>query len=187
MPDDAPNDATATDAPKADAPPAEPPKPTPPWEVEALRARLDAAEQQLANYKLVVADYENARKRTTRDAETAKKYACESFARDLLAALDNLDRALGAAKAAGDTGPLASGVSATADQFLAALRRHGVTRIECGPGSAFDTNLHQAVMEQPSPDFGPGQVVQVLQHGFLLHDRVLRPTSVIVAAAPTTT
>jgi molecular chaperone GrpE len=170
---DTPNEVP-TDGPRVDAP-----------EVDGVRARLDAAEQQLANYKLVVADYENARKRTARDAETAKKYACESFARDLLGALDNLDRALGAAKDAGDAGPLAAGVSATADQFLAALRRHGVTRIECGPGTAFDTNLHQAVMEQPSPDHAPGQVVQVLQHGFLLHDRVLRPTSVIVAAAPT--
>ncbi len=160
------------DAPSADA-----------TELDAVRAKLDATEQQLANFKMAVADYENARKRTVRDAEVSKKYAAESFARDLLGALDNLDRALSAAKTAGDTGPLATGVAATAEQFLGVLRRHGVNRIECEPGTVFDPNLHQAVMEQPSSDVEPGQVVQVLQQGFVLHDRVLRPASVIVAAA----
>ena len=162
------------------------PKPEAPadgTELEALRARLAAAEQDLNNYKLRLADYENARKRLLRDAEVEKKYAAEPLARDLLVVLDNLDRALEAAKAAGDGGPLAAGVSATASQLLDILRRHGVTRIECAPGTAFDPNRHQAVTLQPSKDFGPGQVVQVLQQGFLLHDRVLRPASVIVAAA----
>jgi len=153
-------------------------------ELGAVRAKLDATEQQLNNYKLVVADYENARKRMVRDAEVVKRYAAEPLARDLLIPLDNLDRALDAAKKAGDRGPLVTGVSATASQFLDVLRRHGVTRIECGPGTAFDPNLHQAVMQQPTNDFEPGQVVQVLQNGFLLHDRVLRPTSVIVATMP---
>jgi molecular chaperone GrpE len=153
-------------------------------ELDAVRAKLDATEQQLNNYKLVVADYENARKRLVRDAEVTRKYATESLARELLLALDNLDRALDAAKQAGDKGPLVSGVSATASQFLDVFKRHGVTRIECGPGTAFDPNLHQAVMQQPTNDFEPGQVTKVLQQGFLLHDRVLRPTTVIVASAP---
>ena len=98
-------------------------------------------------------------------------------------ALDNLDRALEAAKRAGDTGPLAAGVSATAAQFLEALKRHGITRMDVGPGAAFDPNLHEAVMKQPGTEFEPGQVAQVLQHGFLIHDRVLRPASVVVASA----
>jgi molecular chaperone GrpE len=153
-------------------------------ELDALRARLDAAEQQLGNYKLVVADYENARKRAARDADLVKKYASEGLARDLLGALDNLDRALDASKKAGDTGPLATGVAATASQFLDVLKRHGVTKIECGPGTAFDPNLHDAVMQQPTNDHAPGEVVQVLGAGFLLHDRVLRPATVIVATAP---
>ena len=152
-------------------------------ELDAVRSKLDATEQELNNYKLRLADYENARKRLLRDAEVEKKYATEPLARDLLAALDNLDRALAASRAAGDTGPLVTGVSATAAQFLDVLRRHGITRIECGPGTVFDPNLHQAVMQQPTADFEPGQVVQVLQQGFLIHDRVLRPASVIVASA----
>src|SRR6478736_1311925 len=93
-------------------------------ELEAVRAKLAATEKQIDDYKFVVADYENARKRTARDAEVAKKYAVEPLARDLLAALDNLDRALAAAKKAGDAGPLATGVSATATQLLEALKRH---------------------------------------------------------------
>jgi len=165
---------TANDTPK-----------TAPSELDAARAKLEATEQELNNYKLRLADYENARKRLLRDAEVERKYAAEPLARDLLAALDNLERALGAAKAAGDQGPLATGVSATAAQLLDALRRHGVTRIDCGPGTVFDPNLHQAVMQQPTADFEPGQVVQVLQQGFLIHDRVLRPASVVVAAAVT--
>jgi molecular chaperone GrpE len=152
-------------------------------ELDALRTKLAATDQELSNYKLKLADFDNARKRMVRDAEIERKYATESLARDLLAPLDNLDRALEASKRAGDTGPLATGVSVTATQFLDALKRHGVTRIEIVPGAAFDPNLHQAVMEQPSTEFAPGQVVQVLQQGFLLHDRVLRPASVIVASA----
>jgi molecular chaperone GrpE len=150
-------------------------------ELDAVRARLDATEQELANYKLRLADYENARKRLLRDAEVERKYATEPLARDILAALDNLDRALAAAREAGDAGPLAAGVSATAAQFLDVLRRHGVTRIEVAPGTEFDPNRHQAVTQQPTADFAPGQVVQVLQQGFLIHDRVLRPAAVIVA------
>ncbi len=157
--------------------------PTDAGELDAVRAKLSAAEKQIEDYKFVVADYENARKRTARDADVAKKYSAESLARDLLGALDNLDRALDAAKKAGDTGPLATGVAATAEQFLTVLRRHGVVRIECEPGTGFDPNRHEAVMEQPSAEVAPGSVVQVLQNGFLLHDRVLRPASVIVASA----
>jgi molecular chaperone GrpE len=163
----------------------ETPNPNPePSELESLRTRLTAVEQDLHNHKLRLADFENARKRLLRDTEAERKYASENLIKDLLVALDNLDRALDAAKAAGDTGPLVAGVSATAKQFLDVLARHGVTRIECGPGTVFDPNLHQAVMEQPTNDYEPGQVVQVLQQGFVLHDRVLRPASVVVAASP---
>ncbi|AMV23845.1 heat shock protein GrpE [Gemmata sp. SH-PL17] len=153
-----------------------------PSELAAVRAKLEATEQELSNYRLKLADFDNARKRLLRDVEVERKYAAESLARDLLAPLDNLDRALDAVKRAGETGPLATGVSATAAQFLDALKRHGITRIVCEPGADFDTNLHQAVMQQPGTEFAAGQVVQVLQHGFMLHDRVLRPASVIVAS-----
>lgn len=150
-------------------------------ELAAVRARLEATEAELNNYKLKLADFDNTRKRLLRDAETDRKFAAEGVMRDLLPALDNLDRAVEAAKRAGDTGPLVTGVAATYTQLLDALKRHGVLRIVCEPGSPFDPNKHEAVMKQPGTDFPPGSVVQVLQHGFTLHERVLRPASVMVA------
>lgn len=155
-----------------------------PSELDAVRAKLEASEQQLATFKLALADYENARKRTVRDAEVFKKYAAEGLVKDLLTPLDNLDRALAAAKAAGESGPLAAGVAATAAQLLDALRRHGVAPIPVGPGSAFDPHVHEAVSQQPTNDFDPGQVVLVVSQGYTLHDRVLRPAMVVVASAP---
>jgi molecular chaperone GrpE len=152
-------------------------------ELAAVRAKLDATEQELNNYKLKLADFDNARKRMVRDAEIERKYAIEPLARDLLAALDSLERALEAAVRNGDIGPLSTGVSATVRQFLDALKRHGITRIEVAPGTPLDTKLHDAVMPQPSTEFAPGEVVQVLQSGFMIHDRVLRPATVIVASA----
>lgn len=151
-------------------------------DVAAVQADLDKAQRQIADYKSLIADFDNSRKRLIQDAERQRKFAHEPLAKDALAAIDNLDRAVAEAKKAGDEGPLAKGVQATISLFLDVLKRHGVSRIEIAPGAPFDPNLHQAVMQQPSADVPPGGVVQVLQHGFLIHDRVLRPASVIVAA-----
>ena len=151
-------------------------------ELDELRTKLEASERDLANHKLQLAEYATARRRQLQAAEVDKKYANESLAKDLLSALDNLDRALNAAKKAGDTGPLAVGVSATASQFLEVLRRHGVTKIETNSGDSFDPNRHEAVMQQPAAGIQPGHIVNVLSQGYLLHDRVLRPATVIVAS-----
>jgi molecular chaperone GrpE len=151
-------------------------------DVAAVQADLDKAQRQIADYKSLIADFDNSRKRLIQDAERQRKFAHEPLARDTLAAIDNLDRAVAEARKAGDEGPLAKGVQATISLFLDVLKRHGVTRIEIEPGAPFDPNQHQAVMQQPSADVPPGAVVQVLQNGFLIHDRVLRPASVIVAA-----
>ena len=148
----------------------------------ALQARVDQLEKQAADYKLLIADFENARKRLAADHDRQKKYWYEPLAKDLLGGLDNLDRAVEAAKKAGDTGPLAQGVSATVALLHDILKRHGVTKIDVAPGSPFDPNRHEAVMQQPGGDVPPGGVVQVLSQGYVLHDRVLRPASVIVAA-----
>jgi molecular chaperone GrpE len=153
-------------------------------ETVALQARLDQLEKQVADYKLLVADFENARKRLTQDAERQRKYAAEPLARDLLTAFDNLERTTEAATKAGESGAIVQGVQATISQFLDVLKRHGVTRIDVAPGKPFDANLHQAVMQQPTNDFEPGAVTHVLQQGFLIHDRVLRPAAVIVASEP---
>jgi molecular chaperone GrpE len=95
--------------------------------------------------------------------------------------LDNLDRALLAARQSGETGPLVQGVGMVQSQTLDALKRHGITRID-SQDQPFDPNLHQAVMQQPS-DKPPNTVLQVLEQGYMLHDRVLRPARVIVSTA----
>src|SRR5207248_7167296 len=105
---------------------------------------LRKAPQQIADYKLLIADFENARKRLAQDADRQRKFAHEPLARDILPALDNLDRAVEAARRAGDAGPLVQGVSATASLILEVFKRHGVARLDVAPGAAVDPNQHQA-------------------------------------------
>jgi len=151
---------------------------------EALRQRALAAEQQRDEYLALLqrarADFENYQKRTQRDLAQELRYSHRAFALDVLPILDNFERAVAAAKQAGETGPLVQGVAMIQNQFLDLLRRHGVTRIEA-QGQPFDPNLHQAVMQQPSQDQPPNTVLQVLEQGFMIHDRVLRPARVIVS------
>jgi molecular chaperone GrpE len=127
------------------------------------------------------ADFENYQKRATREAAQERRYAHGPLALDLLPILDNLDRAVAAAKQAGEVGPLVQGVGMVQSQYLDALKRHGITRIEA-QGQPFDPNLHQAVMQQPSEQ-PANTVLQVLEQGYMLHDRVLRPARVIVSTA----
>jgi len=156
-------------------------------DLEALQARIADAEQKRDEYLDLLqrtrADFENYQKRALREMIQERKYAHADLAHDLLAALDNLDRATTAAKQAGDQSPLAQGVTLVQTQLLDILRRHGVTRIEA-QGKPFDPNQHQAVIQQPAPDLPPNSVVQVLEQGFMIHDRVLRPAKVIVSTAP---
>ncbi|HZY85434.1 MAG TPA: nucleotide exchange factor GrpE [Gemmataceae bacterium] len=152
---------------------------------ESLRARAEAAEQSRDEYLNLAqrtrADFENYQKRVQRDQAQERRYAEAPLALDLLPALDNLERATAAAKQAGETGPLVQGVAMVQSQLLDALRRHGITRIDA-KGQPFDHNLHEAVMQQPSKDAPPGTVLQVLEHGYLIHDRLLRAAKVIVSS-----
>jgi molecular chaperone GrpE len=157
-------------------------------ERETLREQLAAAEkardEYLALARRTQADFENYQKRAQRDQAQALRYAQTPLAFDLLGALDNLDRAVAAAKQVGETGPLVQGVAMVQSQLLDVFRRHGISRIEA-QGKPFDPNLHQAVLQQPSKDHPPGTVVQVLEQGYMMHDRVLRPARVAVSTAPT--
>jgi len=149
-------------------------------ELTLLQAQLAKAESQKDDLLRTLADYENSRKRAARDLETERKFAHGKLATDLLPALDNLDRAVGAAKKAGDNSPLVQGVMATQFQILDVLKRYGITVIET-LGQPFDPNLHQAVQMMPGQGQPANTVLQVLQQGFMIHDRVLRPASVVVA------
>ena len=116
----------------------------------------------------------------------AKSYSVASFARDMLAVSDNLNRALEAIPAealeAGEAGlkALAEGVEMTERSMLASLERHGVRKLD-PIGEKFDPHFHQAIFEVPNPDVPSGTVVQVVQAGYVIGDRVLRPAMVGVA------
>jgi molecular chaperone GrpE len=156
-------------------------------ELEALRARAEGAERERDDYlslaKRTQADFENYQKRNQRDLAVERRHAQAPLAGDLLSALDNLERAVSAAEQAGDKGALAQGVAMVQSQLLDALRRHGVTRIDA-LGKPFDPHLHQAVLQQPTGDHPASTVVQVLEQGYTIHDRVLRPARVAVSVAP---
>ena len=129
------------------------------------------------------ADFENYQKRIKRDLEEERRYAHLPFARELLPVLDNLQRALGADKREGNLGSLVQGVAMVESQFLDVLRRFGVTLID-SLGRPFDPMLHEAVVQEPRTDAEPGSVVRILEPGYRLHERVLRPARVVVAAPP---
>jgi molecular chaperone GrpE len=147
---------------------------------EALRQERD---QFLNLLQRTRADFENYQKRNQREREQERRYWHAPLALDLLPVLDNLDRALAAARQAGEAGPLVQGVGLVQTQLLDLLRRHGITPIEA-LDQPFDPNQHQAVMQQPTAERPPNTVVQVLEQGFLIQDRVLRPAKVVVAVAP---
>ena len=151
-------------------------------ELVSLKEKLAKAESRTDDLLRTLADYENSRKRGARDLEIERKFAHAKLAVDLLPALDNLNRAVAAAKQAGDNGPLIQGVTATQMQLLDILKRHGITTMET-LDSLFDPNSHQAIQMMPSKEKPPGTILQVLEQGFLIHDRVLRPASVVIAAA----
>jgi molecular chaperone GrpE len=132
-----------------------------------------------------LADMENLRRRTERDAAEARAYAIASFAEDLVGAVDNMQRALEAAhdhKDAMDGAALAlvEGVELTERELLKALEKHGVRKFD-PKGAKFDPNLHQALFEVPDPQIPSGTVAQVIQAGYMLGERVLRPARVGVS------
>lgn len=153
---------------------------------EAL-VRLMKENDELKDARLrAAAEMENLRRRTARDVHEARSYAIAGFARDMLAVSDNLRRALDAipaeARASGDAGyaALIEGVEMTERAMLAALERHGVKKLE-PEGQRFDPHFHQAMFEIPNPDVPANTVVQVVQTGYVIGDRVLRPAMVGVA------
>ncbi|WP_426124639.1 nucleotide exchange factor GrpE [Pararhizobium sp. PWRC1-1] len=148
-------------------------------------AKAEAADMR-DRYLRLAAEMDNLRRRTARDVKDAKSYSVAGFARDMLAVSDNLRRALDAipaeAREAGDVGfnALIEGVEMTERAMLSALERHGVQKLE-PVGQKFDPNFHQAMFEVPNPEVPNNTVVQVVQAGYTIGERVLRPAMVGVA------
>lgn len=156
----------------------------------ALEAERDQARAEAADLKdkllRTLADMDNLRKRTEREIKDAGTYAATRFARDMLGVADNLRRAIEAVPADRREDEavkaLVEGVELTERTLVQTLERHGVKEVEA-LGKRFDPNLHQAMFEVPTSEAAPGTVVQVLQPGFVIADRVLRPALVGVAKA----
>jgi molecular chaperone GrpE len=150
--------------------------------------RLEHVEAELAETKdqllRALAETENVRRRLQRERDDAQKYAVSGFARDLLSAADNLRRALEALPETEVTDTrtksMLDGVAATERELLAAFERNGLKRIDPN-GERFDHNFHQAIFEAERPGAAAGTVIEVLQPGYVLHDRLLRPAMVGVA------
>jgi len=170
-----------SEAEEAGAPPAAPTPTEVADDPEALRAAL---EERMAQYTRLAADFENHRKRTARELADRARYAAEEAARALLPVLDNLRRAVEHAPPE-TPGGLLEGLQHTVRQFEEALAAVGVTPIEA-EGARFDPALHEAVLGEESDEVEHDIVVDDLQTGYRLHDRVLRPAMVKVAhpAAP---
>lgn len=151
-------------------------------EMEALQAEVAALKEQILR---IAADAENTRRRTEREANDARAYAIQKFARDLLGAADNLARATAhAPKESADevVKNFVLGVEMTEKELQQAFERNGLKKVEPQKGDKFDPHLHQAVMEQPAEDVTPGSVIQTMQAGYELFGRIVRPAMVVVAA-----
>src|SRR3954464_14892324 len=150
--------------------------------VDKLLEEIQGLKEQVLRY---AADAENTKRRAEREMNDARAYAIQKFGRDLLGVSDNLDRAMAAAPADSADAAVKNyviGVEMTAKELLSAFEKNGLKKVEPAKGEKFDPHKHQAMMEQPGTDVEPGGVIQVLQAGYELLGRLLRPAMVVVAA-----
>ena len=152
--------------------------------VAELEEQLAAAKQEVLYAK---AEEQNTRRRLEQDRQKAADYAAANFAREILSVADNLDRALEAIpaelRADEKMKGLVAGLEATGREIEKVFRNHGIEPIEA-MGAALDPNRHQAMVEIPHDEAQPGSVVQVMQRGYMIKDRLLRPSLVGVAKRP---
>jgi molecular chaperone GrpE len=136
-------------------------------------------DEYLEHLQRLKAEFDNYRKRVQRDTESLRLRAAEGVVESLLPVMDNMQRALEAAERH-EEGQLIQGVELVAGQFRAVLSSHGLEKVPTEPGAVFDPTVHEAVLVQRSNEFESGSVLAVLECGYLLHGRLLRPAKVIV-------
>ena len=156
--------------------------------IAELEKALAAAEAKVADQQDSVvrakAEVENMRRRSAQDVEKAHKFALEKFAGDLLPVLDNLERALQFADKENEVvKPVVEGVELTQQSFIATVEKHGMELVD-PQGEAFNPERHQAMTMQESADVPPNTVTAVMQKGYVLNGRLLRPAMVMVSKAP---
>ena len=160
---------------------------SPEEEIAGLYAELEAAKQTIADQKDSVvraaADVENIRRRAAQDVEKAHKFALEKFANELLPVIDNLHRAIEFSDKENETlKPVLEGVEMTLKSFEDAVAKFGVETVN-PQGEVFNPDFHQAMSIQPSNDVAPNTVLAVMQKGYTLNGRLLRPAMVMVSKA----
>lgn len=147
-------------------------------QVAALSVELEAArverDEHLDSLKRLRAEFENTRKRQEREREKILHTAAEKLVKELLPVVDNLDRALEV------EGDIRGGVRSTRDQLVNVLNEEGLSPVD-SDGEAFDPNVHEAVMGQPSEEHEDGTVIQTFERGYLLNGKPIRPAKVVVA------
>ena len=145
-------------------------------EVERLTKEIDRLKN---DYARAYADTENLKKRLMAEAEATRKYRIQSFAKEILPVIDNLERALASEVHESDES-FKKGIQMTYDMLVNALKNEGVEEIDC-LNKPFDPNLEQAIMQEKAEDVESGIVIEVLQKGYVLKDRILRPAMVKVS------
>lgn len=159
-------------------------------DIAAVEVELAAVTAERDDYRdkfmRALADAENSRKRSDRDRREAEQYGGSKLARDMLPVFDNLTRALEAATDEQKThsAALLEGVELTLRELINVFSKHGITPVQPEVGDRFDPQVHQAMFEAPLPETKQGDIIQVSQTGFMLHDRLLRPAQVGVSSNP---
>jgi molecular chaperone GrpE len=176
----APEQAAEPDASAAAGPPGAEPAPEPELDAAALRERAGKADEYLALAQRTKADFENYRKRMARDVKAAEARGMGRLARELLPALDNLERAVAALEAADEDHHMTDGIRLVTSELTAALGRTGIEGY-AAKGERFDPVCHEAVAQHAVEGTEPGTIVEVLQAGYRLNDSILRPARVIVS------
>ena len=146
-------------------------------EVEELKAEYEAQHDRMLR---TVAEYENSRKRAEREKEEFRKYALEEVVKDLIPVIDSIERAIESTNESEDFKSLSEGVQLIHKQFLDSMERRGVTPIEA-VGAPFDPTQHEAIMHIESDDVAANCVIEDFQRGYMLNDRVIRPSMVSVS------
>jgi len=152
---------------------------------EAAQSEWEAERAELKDRLMrALAEMENTRKRAEKDRRDAQLYGGAKLARDLLPVYDNLARALGSVDdaARAQLSGIVEGVDLTLRELVNVMARHGVERVSPEPGSPFDPHQHEAIFEAPVPGHAPGTIIQVAAEGFRMHEQLLRPAKVGVAA-----
>lgn len=149
-------------------------------ELEEARAESEAATDKLMR---LAAEFDNYKKRNIKEQESIRKYAAQNLIKELLPILDNLERAIDSANESNEVNSLIDGVKMILRQLYTVLEKEGVSVIKA-VGETFDPNFHEAVVHVPSDEYPENVIVQEYQKGYILHDRIIRPSMVAVSKGP---